>query len=400
MLLTNFEIKNAKPAEKPYKLSDGGGLYLLVQPNGSKLWRMKYRFLKKERLLSFGTYPLFTLGEARTKRDEAKKLLAAGTDPNVKKKLDRLAAENAARCTFGVVAAEFLEQHEAKGSAESTKSKVRWLLQEVAAPIADRPIAEITPAEVLDLLKRVERSGRRETAKRLRATISAVFRLAIVTLRAGHDPTAALRGALVAPRVRHRAAITDERQLGGLLRAIDEYDGWPTIKAALLFTALTCARPGEVRGAIRAEFDLVRAVWRIPAERAKMRRHLDVPLSRQAKAILKDIWPLSEGGDLVFPSIRSNRRPLSENAMNSALRRMGFTQDEMTSHGFRSTASTILNERGVRPDVIEAMLGHQNENAVRRAYNRASYWPERVQLMQQWADMLDEFRKQAATKTG
>jgi integrase len=393
MILTHFDIKNAKPTQKPYKLTDGGGLYLLVQPNGSKLWRLKYRFLGKERLLAFGAYPLFTLAEARAKRDEAKKLLAAGTDPSVKKKLDRIAAENSAKCTFGIVAAEFLESHEAKGSAESTKNKVRWLLQEIAAPIANRPIAQITPAELLDLLKRVERSGRRETAKRLRATISAVFRLAIVTLRAEHDPTAPLKGALIAPNVRHRAAITDERHLGGLLRSIDEYDGWPTIKAAMLFTALTCARPGEVRGARRAEFDLDRSVWRIPAERAKMRRHLDVPLSRQAKAILAEVWPLSEDSGLVFPSIRSNQRPLSENAMNSALRRMGFTQHEMTSHGFRSTASTILNERGVRPDVIEAMLGHQNESAVRRAYNRASYWPERVELMQRWANMLDEFRK-------
>jgi integrase len=393
MALTNFDIKNANPADKPYKMSDGGGLYLLVQPTGSKLWRLKYHFLKKERLLAFGAYPLFSLAEARAKRDEAKKLVAAGTDPGVKKKLDRIAAENAARNTFGLVAEEFLQAHEAKGSAEATKVKARWLLQEVAAPIANRPIAEITPAELLDLLKRVERSGRRETARRLRATISAAFRLAIVTLRATNDPTLALKGALIAPNVRHRPAMINERELGGLLLSIDEYDGWPTIKAALLFTALTCARPGEVRGARRGEFDLKRSIWRIPAERAKMRRHLDVPLSRQAKAILADVWPHSEGGDLVFPSIRSNRRPLSENAMNSALRRMGFTKDEMTSHGFRSSASTILNERGVRPDVIEAILGHQSENAVRRAYNRASYLAERVELMQQWADMLDEFRR-------
>jgi len=393
MRLTNFDIKNAKPAEKPYKLADGGGLYLLIQPNGSKLWRFKYRFLGKERLLALGAYPLYSLAEARSKRDEAKKLLGSGVDLGAKKKQERIAAENAAKNTFGVLAAEFLEGHDAKGSAETTKAKVRWLLTEVAAPIASRPITEITPTEVLDLLKRVERSGRRETAKRLRATISAVFRLAIVTLRADRDPTIALKGALAAPNVRHRAAITDEKQLGGLLRAIDEYDGWPTIKAALLFTALTCARPGEVRGARRVEFDLNRALWRIPAERSKMRRHHDVPLSCQAREVLEEVWPLSDYGELVFPSIRSNSRPLSENAMNSALRRMGFSQDEMTAHGFRSTVSTILNERGIRPDVIEAVLGHQNENVVRRAYNRASYWPERVELMQQWADMLDEFRK-------
>lgn len=392
MPLTHFDAKNAAPAEKPYKLSDGGGLHLLVQPNGSKLWRMKYRFLGKERLLSFGAYPLFSIADARAKRDEAKKLLASGVDPGVKKKLDRIAAETSARNTFGLIAEEFIAAHEAKGSAERTKAKVRWLLQEVAAPLTSRPIAEITPAELLDLLKCVERSGRRETAKRLRATISAVFRLAIVTLRASHDPTSALKGALVRPNVRHRAAITDEKKLGGLLRAIDEFDGWPTIKAALLFTALTCARPGEVRGARRIEIDLEKAIWRIPAQRSKTRRHHDVPLSRQAIRVLDEVWPLSDHGELVFPSIRSIQKPLSDNAMNSALRRMGFTQEEMTAHGFRSTASTILNERGFSPDVIEAVLGHQDENIVRRAYNRARYWPERVVLMQRWADMLDAFR--------
>jgi integrase len=392
MRLTNFEIKNAKAREKPYKLSDGGGLYLLVQPNGSKLWRLKYRFLRKERLLAFGAYPLFTLVEARAKRDEAKKLLAAGTDPGVKKKLDQLAAEMAANNTFSLIAKEYIETYDTRGSAEATKAKQRWLLLDIAAPLANRPITQISPAEVLDLLKRVERSGRRETARRLRSRISAVFRFAIVTLRASNDPTTALIGAITPPRVTHRAAITDERQLGGLLRAIDHFEGWPTVKAALLFTALTCARPGEVRGTRRAEIDFARAIWRIPAERTKMRRPHDVPLSRQAIDVLQDIWTFSDHGELVFPSIISSKKLLSENALNGALRRLGFGPDEMTAHGFRATASTILNERGARPDVIEAMLGHQNENAVRRAYNRASYWPERVVLMQQWADMLDEFR--------
>lgn len=392
MALTHFDLKNAQPADKPYKLSDGGGLHLLVQPNGNKFWRYRYRFAGVEKMLALGSYPASSLADARIRRDAAKKLLEAGTDPSVQKKLDKIAAAALARNTFGLVADEFLENHQAKGSAESTKAKVRWLLKEVAAPLADRPISDITPTEMLEVLKRVERSGRRETAKRLRATISAVFRLAIVTLRATNDPTSALRGALVPPIVRHRAAITDEKQLGGLLRAIDAFDGWPTIRAALLFTALTCARPGEVRGARRAEIDFDKAVWRIPAERSKMRRHLDIPLSRQAIEVLKEVWPLSDYGELLFPSIRSIRKPLSDNTMNASLRRMGFTQDEMTAHGFRSTASTILNERGFRPDVIEAVLGHQHENVVRRAYNRASYWPERVELMQRWADMLDEFR--------
>ena len=200
------------------------------------------------------------------------------------------------------------------------------------------------------------------------------------------------------PKVQHRPAITDERRLGTLMCSIDEYDGWPTIRAALQLLALTMTRPGDVRGMRRSEINFEKALWRIPAERMKMRRPHDVPLSRQALAILRDIWPLSDHGELVLPSIRSIKRPLSENAMNRALRRMGYDKEEMTSHGFRSTASTILNERGFDPDVIEAALAHQDKNAIRRAYNRATYWPERVKLMQTWADLLDEFRKLTASR--
>ena len=395
MRLSHFDIQNAKSEPKPYKLADGGGLFLLVQPNGSKLWRLKYRHLGTERALSFGPYPAVSLAEARTKRDEAKKLIADGVDPSVRKKLARIAAETAARNTFGLVASEFLSNLEANGAAPSTMAKNKWLLEDLAAPLANRPIAEITAAEILDLLKRIEKTGRRETARRLRGVMGTVFRLAVVTLRAPSDPTYALQGALLRANTKPRAAITDERQFGGLLRAIDGYDGWPTIKAALKFSALTFARPGEVRGATRSEINFDKAIWRIAAERTKMRRPHDVPLSRQALAALVDIWPMSERCALIFPSIRSNQRPLSENAFNSALRRMGYSQNEMTAHGFRSTASTILNENGFNPDVIEAALGHQAENAIRRAYNRATYWPERVALMQKWADMLDAFRAEA-----
>lgn len=392
MALTEFAVRNTKPRERAFKLADSGGLHLLVQPAGSKLWRLKYRFAGKEKLLSFGPYPATSLADARRKRDDAKKLLAAGTDPSAQKRNDKLAAVTAQRNTFGALAEEFLAAKVANGVAPSTISKLRWILDDIASPLANRPIAQISAAELLDVLKRVEKSGRRETARRLRGTISSVFRLAVVTLRAETDPTFALRGALLAPAVQHRPAIVDEKKLGGLMRSIDEYDGWPTITAALKFIALTCARPGEVRGARRGEIDLSKAVWRIPPERMKMRRSHDVPLSRQAVAVLRDIWPLSDHGDLVFPSIRSNRKALSENALNSALRRMGFAKEEMTAHGFRSSASTILNGRGYEPDVIEAALGHQDANAIRRAYNRATYWPERVKLMQDWADLLDSFR--------
>ena len=319
MPLTHFDIHNAKPSTRPYKTADSGGLYLLVQPSGSKLWRLKYHFLGTERSLSIGPYPIVSLADARAKRDEAKKLIAAGTDPSVRKKLDRIAAVTASRNTFGLVAAEFLANQKATGAASATHAKNKWLLEDLAAPISGRPVAEITPAELLDLLKRVEKSGRRETARRLRGIIGSVFRLAIVTLRATTDPTYALRGALLRPNTKSRAAITDEAEFGGLLRSIDAFDGWPTLGAALKFSALTFARPGEVRGAKRSEIDRNRAVWRIAAERTKTRKPHDVPLSRQALAVLEDVWMLSESCELVFPSIRSNTRPLSENAFNSAL---------------------------------------------------------------------------------
>jgi integrase len=396
MALTDLAVRNAKPRTKPYKISDGGGLFLLLQPNGSKLWRLKYRSQGKEKLLACGSYPMTSLAEAREKREAARKLLSNGEDPSQKRKEAKLQAALATQNTFGLIAAEHIERLKATDKAHRTIEKNRWLLTDLASRLTDRPVAEITSAEILDVLLRIEKSGRRESARRLRAAISSVFRLAIVTLRAESDPTFPLRGALLAPKVVHRAAIVDEVSLGGLLRAIDEYDGWPTITAALKFAALTFARPGEIRGARRGEFDLGKAVWQIPAERTKMRRPHGVPLSRQAVAVVEGIWTLSDHGDLVFPSIRSNRRPLSENAFNAALRRMGYTKDEMTAHGFRSTASTILNEHGFNPDVIEAALGHQDTNAIRRAYNRATYWPERVKMLQAWADMLDDFRGQIA----
>ncbi len=392
MALSEFAARKAKPREKPYKITDGGGLHLLVQTSGSKLWRLKYRFDGKEKLLSFGPYPMITISEARQKREEAKKLIADGVDPSVQKKLTKIAIETASRQTFGLIANEYIAQMVANGAAKTTLAKNRWLLLDLASPLANRPIKEIVPAEILHVLKQVEKSGRRETARRLRGIIGSVFRLAIVTLRAETDPTLALRGALLTPKVKGRAAITDEHKFGEMLNALNEYDGWLTISAAIKFLILTCVRPGEVRGAVRSEFDLKKAVWHIPAERMKMRNPHDVPLSNQAIALLEEVWPLSEGFELVFPSIRSKRRPISENAMNSALRRMGYAKDEVTSHGFRVTASTILNSRGFDPDVIEAVLAHQDGNKIRRTYNSASYWQQRVELLQKWADLLDEFR--------
>ncbi len=299
-------------------------MHVVVQPSGSKLWRLKYRFAGKEKLLSFGSYPSVSIASARQKREEAKKQMTAGLDPAVRKKLDKIAEEKAAQNTFGAVVAEHLANMAANGLAETTLAKNRWMLEDLAAPLAKRPIAEIMPIEVLDVLKRVEKSGRRETARKLRGMIGGVFRYAVVTLRATNDPTAPLRGALLAPQVQHRPAIIDERELGVLMRAVDEYDGWPTLRAALQLTALTMTRPGDVRFMRRSEINFERAVWCIPAERMKMRRAHDVPLSRQALEILREIWSLSDYGDLVVPSIRSIKKPLSENAMNCALRTDGL----------------------------------------------------------------------------
>lgn len=392
MPLSDFACKNAKPKDKPYRLADGDGLYLLVQKSGSKLWQLRYRYLEKENILSFGKYPLVSLLDARGKRDEAKRLLIAGINPSTKRKEAKITAITQARTTFGLIAEEYVGRMEERKAAAATVSKTKWLLEDLASPLAKRPIKEITAAEILQLLQKIEKSGRRETARRLRGVIGSVFRLAIVTLRAEADPTLALQGALQPPKANGRAAITDERKFGQLLAAIDDYDGWPTLKAALQFLALTCVRPGEVRGATRDEFDLQKASWHIPAQRMKMRVPHDVPLSKQALRVLEGVWALSEHGGLVFPSIRSTRRPLSENAMNAALRRMGYSKDEVTAHGFRVTASTILNARDYDPDVIEAVLAHQDKNAIRRTYNRATYWEQRMALMQKWGDLLDELK--------
>jgi integrase len=391
-MLTQLAITAAKPKAKSYKLSDGGGLSLLVETSGGKLWRFRYHFGGKEKMLSFGAYPDVTLAQARTKRDEARKTLAEGIDPAQKRREEKVAASISAANTFGVLAAEYIDKQEKEGAAPSTVSKNKWLLQDLAAPLAKRPIAEIQPAEILDLCKRIEKSGRRETARRLRGVIGSVFRYAVVTLRAPNDPTYALKGALLKPNVHHYAAIVDEAELGALMVNIDQYDGWPTLRAALLLQALTMARPGDIRHMRKSEIIFPKALWRVPAERMKMRRPHDVPLSKQALAVIRDMWDLTQGSGLLLPSIRSSIKPLSEGALNSALRRMGYSKDEATAHGFRTSASTILNERGYNADVIEAALAHEEEDEVRGAYNRATYLRERVTLMQDWADLLDEFR--------
>lgn len=393
MPLTDTQIRNAKPGERPYKLSDGGWLFLVVTPSGSKLWRMAYRLDGKERTLSFGAYPAVGLRAARDRRDEAKELLAAGQDPGQKKKDDKLARAMSAATTFEAVAAEYLDKLRREARAPATIDKVMWLLALAAPKLGKRPIAEISPPEVLALLKRIESRGNLETAIRLRGTVGAIFRYGIATARATNDPTLALRGAISAPRVKHRAAITDPAALGALLRAIDGFQGQPSTVAALKLLPLVFTRPGELRMAEWAEFDLENAVWTVPAARTKMRREHRVPLARQALAILEWLRPLTGEGRLVFPGTRTATRPISENTLNAALRRLGYSQDEVTSHGFRATASTLLNESGrFSADAIERALAHQDPDPVRRAYARGLFWQERVEMAQWWADQLDAWK--------
>jgi integrase len=391
-MLNDTRVRNAKRADRPIKLSDSGGLHLLIQPNGSKLWRLAYRFGGKQKTLAIGVYPTVTLKHAREKRDEAKRLLADNVDPSTQRRLEKLTA--ASGNTFWAVAEEVLKKLEREGRADLTLVKKRWLLDFAYPVIGERPIAEITAPELLAVLRKIESRGRYETARRLRSTCGMVFRYAIATGRAERDPSVDLRGALTAPKVTHRAAIADPAGIGALLRAIEDYDGLPLTKAALNLASLVFVRPGELRKAEWAEFDLEHAEWRIPPAKMKMRRPHRVPLARQTLTILRDLQAICPSGRWLFPSVRSILRPMSENTLNAALRRLGYSKGQMTAHGFKGMASTRLNEMGCwNPDAIERQLAHQESDDVRRAYlHAAEYWLERVRMMQAWADYLDELR--------
>jgi integrase len=394
MPLTDTAIRNSKPTGRPYKVSDGGGLHLLINPNGSRLWRLKYRLSGREKLLSLGSYPAVSLKAARDSRDRAKELLAAGTDPASAKRVARQQAELASANTFQAIADEYVAKIRREGRADATLIKAEWLLGFANQGLGGRPVREITAAEVLEVLRRVEARGRHETARRLRAIISRVFRYAVATARADTDPTFALRGALTTPRVKSRAAITEPKAFGELLRAVDAFEGQPTTRAALQLMALLSPRPGELRLSRWEEFDLDRGVWTIPAERTKMRRPHRVPLPEQSAEILRTLYEITGEGELVFPSVRATRRPISENTLNAALRRLGYTSDQATAHGFRATFSTIANESGLwNPDAIERALAHVDGNSVRRAYARGEHWEERVRMAQWWADLLNDLRE-------
>jgi integrase len=393
MSLTDFTIRNSKPASSPQKLADGGNLYLLVSPAGGKLWRLNYRYLGKQKTVSLGSYPEVTLAMARERALETKKLLASGRDPAIQAKLAKITRTIQAGNTFNIVANEYLAKYEREGRAEATVLKARWLIDFARTDIGLRPISEILPMEVLEVLRKVERRGRLHSAGRLRSMISCVFRYAIATARATQDPTYALRGALTTPQTQHRAAITDPEALGALLRAIDGFDGQPTTKAALKLMALLFPRPGELRFAEWKEFDLTNREWIIPAAHTKMRRQHRVPLPAQAVIVLQNLHRITGKGLLVLPSVRTIREPISENTLNAALRRLGYSKDEMTSHGFRAAASTLLNESGKwSADAIERQLAHVEGNEVRRAYARGEHWAERVKMTSWWANYLDDLR--------
>lgn len=391
--LTDMQIRQAKPGTTDYKMADGGGLYVLVTAAGSKLWRLKYRFEGKEKTLSLASYPEKSLVQARAGREAARKLLADGIDPMAERKREKLVRRVSAANTFGVIAAEYLAKLAREGRAAATLNKATWLLDFAKAGLWARPIADISAVEILATLQAVEKRGRLETARRLRSTIGSVFRYAIATARAENDPTIALARALTAPQPTARAAVTDPKAFGALLRAVESYQGAPEVVAALKLMALLFPRPGELRMAEWGEFDLAAAVWIVPAGRMKMRRPHKVPLPAQAIAILKGLHAITGHGRLVFPSVRSAQRCISENTLNAALRRMGYAKDQATAHGFRATASTMLNESNKwNPDAIERQLAHIENNDVRRAYARGEHWDERVKMMAWWADKCDALR--------
>jgi integrase len=392
-MLTYIQINAAKPREKAWNLSDSQGLYLVIQPNGSKLWRFNYRFLDKQKKLHLGGWPTTSLADARVRRDEAKKKIAEGIDPALEKKRARIAAKYAAANTFEAVAEEWLVKCERDGLAPVTVDKIRWLLAKAYPVIGSIPIAQITPHEALAVLRKVEATGAFESARRMRSVLSRVFRYGVATVRCDKDVAADLRGAIASPKVKHFAAITKPSEVGALLRAIDGYSGHKVTVMALRLSPHVLLRPGELRQAEWADIDFEEAIWFIPAERMKMRRPHRVPLSRQVIDMLQELHEHTHWWKYLFPCLGKPRKPMSENAVNQGLRNLGYTSDQMTAHGFRAMAATLLNERGEwNPDAIERQLAHVDTNQVRRAYARGEYWDERVQMMQSWSDYLDELR--------
>lgn len=393
MPLSDVQIRNLKPRDKQYKVSDFEGLYILVKPSGSRLWQLKYRFFGKERLLSFGAYPAISLAQARKLKDEARALLAQDIDPSEAKQEAKRAKREAQGQTFQKIGEAFCEKQRKEGKAKATLDKTAYHLKLANAEFGGKPITEITAPMILRALRKQEVKSNHETAHRLRARIGSVFRYAVASGLAETDPTHALRDALIRPTRVHRAAITDPIALGSLLREIDGFNGQPTTRIGLLLLAVTAQRPGEIRHAMWDEINFAEKVWAIPAGKMKMRRDHTVPLPDQAIELLDELRMITGTGTYLFPSLRSWQRPMSENTLNAALRRLGYSGNEMTAHGFRASFSTLANESGLwNPDAIEAALAHVERNEVRKAYNRGLYWDERVKLADWWAAVLDDLR--------
>lgn len=399
MALTDVAIRNSKPGVKPIKLADGAGMFLLVTPAGGKLWRLKYRIDGREKLLAIGAYPAVGLSDARKRREEARSLIAQGKDPSREKQRDKVRSRIQAADTFTAIANEYCAKRRRdgeKGWAPGTAIRSEYLLSLLNSSIGRLPIAEIEPADVLAAIRKIEAKGNLESARRTLQLSSAVFRFAVATARLRSDPTRDLRGALTAPTVTHYGAITDAKRVGELLRAIDGYEGQGLTKLALQLAPHVYVRPGELRHAEWSEVDLEGALWTIPAAKMKMRKAHAVPLSRQAVELFRAVHAASGPTGYVFPSIRTRARPMSENTINAGLRRLGYASDEMTAHGFRAMASTLLNESGKwHPDAIERALAHGDDDKVRAAYHRGAHWKERVEMAQWWSDHLDALRKGA-----
>ena len=392
MSLTDTKIRNARPGDKPIKIRDGRGLYLLVHPNGGKWWRFDYRFGGKRKTLSMGTYPDVSLKKARERLQTARGQVADGIDPSEHRKAQKRARQEATEHSFEVIAREWFGRQELGWAPGHASKVIRRLECDVFPYVGSKPIKEVDARTVLEVLRRVEKRGAVETAHRVRQIVGQVFRYAVATARAEGDPTYALRGALRPVKREHHPSVTEPKAIGGLLRALEGYDGQPVTKCALRLAPLVFVRPGELRHAEWSEIDLEAAEWRIPAEKMKAKAAHMVPLSRQAVEVLRELQPLTGPGRYVFPSVRTAARPMSNNTVNSALRRMGYAKDEMTGHGFRSMASTRLHEMGWPSEVIERQLAHAERNAVKAAYNYAEHLPERREMMQAWADYLDQLR--------
>jgi integrase len=374
-------------------------MFLLITPAGGKLWRLKYRIDGREKLLAIGAYPEIGLSDARKRREEARALIAQGKDPSREKQRDKVRSRIQAADTFTAIADEYCAKRKRdgeKGWSAATATRSQYLLSLLNSSIGRLSISEIEPADVLTAVRKIEAKGNLESARRTLQLTSMVFRYAVATARLRSDPTRDLRGALTAPKVTHYGAITEAKRVGELLRAIDGYEGQGLTQLAMQVAPHVFVRPGELRHAEWCEFDLDGALWVIPAGKMKMRKAHHVPLSRQAVELFRQVQAVTGLAGYVFPSIRSRARPMSENTINAGLRRLGYSSDEMTAHGFRAMASTLLNESGKwHPDAIERALAHGDDDKVRAAYHRGAHWNERVEMAQWWSDYLDQLRKGA-----